>query len=133
MGDESLKGLALADKLGMAQKAATLAQNSPRLKAALEIGMDAIRRGVVGAGVTGIKTGSPTEALEGGAAAAGLSAAGEAVSPVVSKIGQIARGEVSLNPLESTSILNPFRDQPLAKEAIDMAAENAASDSGLTP
>src|SRR5690242_8083583 len=133
MGDEALKGLALADKLGMAQKAATLAQNSPRLKTALEIGMDAIRRGAVGAGITGIKTGSPTAALEGGAAAAGLSVAGEAVPAVVGKIGQIARGEVSANPLKSTSIFNPFRDQPLAKEAIDTAAENAATDSGLTP
>jgi len=74
-GDEALKGLSIAQKLGVASKIAAVAEKSPTLAKALEIGMNAIRTGAVAGTQTLAKGGSVGDAAE----SAGLAGAGSAV------------------------------------------------------
>lgn len=74
-GDEVLKGLTVAKRLGLASKVAELAENSPRLKAALEVGMDAMRQGTVGGAQTLAHGGTAGEAAGVGAFTGTVSAA----------------------------------------------------------
>jgi hypothetical protein len=48
-GDEAVKGLSFAEKLGYAQKIANMAKSSPRIARMLNIGMNSMRVGAVGA------------------------------------------------------------------------------------
>jgi hypothetical protein len=64
LGDEALKGLALTERIGLAQKLAGLAKNSPYLAKILELGVNASRTGTVG-GVLALAHGAtPAEAGE---------------------------------------------------------------------
>jgi hypothetical protein len=69
VGDEALKGLSLADRFGLSQKVAQLAQQSPRLAKAIEFGMNAVRSGTV----TGTQ------------GAVGAAAAGQPIAPAAAE------------------------------------------------
>jgi hypothetical protein len=68
-GDDTLKGLSLADKFDTASKIAKLAETSPRVARALEIGMNALRVGSVGTAQGLAKGETPGQALITGAVA----------------------------------------------------------------
>lgn len=93
-GDEAIKGLDLASRFGLAAKVAQIAQQSPRLARAIEIGMNALRSGTVGAAQGGTEAaaeGQPVaKGAAGGAAGGALgSAAGEAIlAPGIAKAGE---------------------------------------------
>ena len=81
LGDAALKGLGVAQKLGIAGKLAELAEKSPTIAKALDIGLNAVRTGAVGTGqaalqndehpiTTGAITGVVGGLAEGGTTAA---------------------------------------------------------------
>ena len=93
-GDEALKGLDLAGRLGLATQVAKIAQQSPRIARAIEIGMNALRMGTVGGaqgGVGAASEGKPVAfGTEAGAAGGALgSAVGEGlIAPGIAKVGE---------------------------------------------
>lgn len=113
LGDEALKGLSVAQKLGLASKIAEMSEKSPKLAKMIGIGMDAVRQGTVAGGEDFAKTGGDVSAAAktGAEAAAGSALLGGAV--------------------EGARILrvNPFRAKALAMKAADEAAASAAADS----
>lgn len=94
LGDEALKGLDLAGRFGLSAKVAELAQQSPRLARALEIGMNAVRSGTVGAAQGATQASAENKPVLAGAEAGGTGAAlgsavGEAVvGPAINKVGE---------------------------------------------
>jgi hypothetical protein len=87
LGDEALKGLQMSEKLGIAQKLASMAKGSPYIARMLELGMNALRGGVTTVPQQMLHGATPTDALKTGAVAtavgAGTGAAVEAATPVV--------------------------------------------------
>jgi hypothetical protein len=84
LGDEALKGLDVAGRLGLAQKVAHIAQSSPKVARALELGMNAMRASAVGGGQGATQAaaeGKPiAQGAEGGAIGGALgSVAGEGI------------------------------------------------------
>ena len=73
VGDEALKSLSLAKRLGIAQKIASLAEEHPVIAKILNLGIQASRQGVATGASTLGKTGDPAAAAVGGAAGAGVS------------------------------------------------------------
>lgn len=62
LGDEALKSLSLADRLGVASKIAKAVEGSPKAAKALDIGMTALRQGTVGGALSLTKGESAPEA-----------------------------------------------------------------------
>ena len=87
LGDEALKGLQMSEKLGIAQKLASMAKGSPYIARMLELGMNALRGGVTTVPQQMLHGASPADALTTGAVAtgvgAGVGAATEAATPLV--------------------------------------------------
>ena len=87
LGDEALKGLQMSEKLGIAQKLASMAKGSPYIARMLELGMNALRGGVTTVPQQMLHGATPTDALKTGAVAtavgAGTGAAVEAATPLV--------------------------------------------------
>lgn len=87
MGDEALKGLAIADKIGIAGKIAKIAQDSPYIGKLLQHGVNAARMGTVGTAEALAKGATPGQALKTGAATGiggeALSAAAEAAPSAI--------------------------------------------------
>jgi hypothetical protein len=87
LGDEALKGLQMSEKLGIAQKLASMAKGSPYIARMLELGMNALRGGVTTVPQQMLHGATPTDALKTGAIAtavgAGTGAAVEAATPLV--------------------------------------------------
>jgi hypothetical protein len=73
-GDEALKGLSLAERLGVAHRLAKLVEGSSVGTRALEIGETALRQGAVSGAQTIAKGGTPTQAGENAAITAAVSA-----------------------------------------------------------
>lgn len=66
LGDEALKGLSLADRLGVASKIAKAVEGSPKAAQALDIGMTALQRGAIKAsdiGMTALRQGTVSGGL----------------------------------------------------------------------
>jgi hypothetical protein len=88
-GDEALKGLSLAEKLGLAQKVAKLAEAHPWTGKLVKAGMDSLRQATVGAGQAAAHGASPTEAAkagaETGAVGLGIGTAAEGVKALGTK------------------------------------------------
>lgn len=100
MGDEALKGLSVADKLGMAAKVAKLAESHPFLAKLIGHGLTSIRGGTVAAGQQMAHGATSGEALATGAEAAGL---GTAAGAVTESMGALAKGiGNSLRPTTET-------------------------------
>lgn len=88
LGDEALKGLSIAEKLGIAHKITEFAKTSPLAAKLLDLGLNAIRGGAVG-GVTG----GAHEGKQGAETGAALGAGAELAAPVVSKVaGKVVEG-----------------------------------------
>lgn len=79
LGDEALKGLSVAKKLGIASKIADIAESSPTLAKALDIGLNAVRQGTVGSTQEAVRGGTAGESLEAGAGSAAGGAALDAI------------------------------------------------------
>lgn len=96
-GDEALKGLTLAKRLGMATKLAEMAESHPFLSKLIQAGLSSLRYGTTSAGQTLLHGGTPTEALESGAATAATSGVlggiGEAGSAIKEGLGKNAGEE----------------------------------------
>ena len=125
-GDELLKSASLATKLGAAQKVAKLAETSPRVAKALEIGMNSLRLGSVGAAQDLEKTGgsNPVGSLETGAGVAAGSAALEgvvapAVKKVIGKLIDVATPE-QLNALGQLGVKTPIEAK--VNQAVDKSS-----------
>jgi hypothetical protein len=92
-GDEILKGLSVGAKYAKVGKVMDLLEESPRLRRAVNLGMQSLRQGTV-AGVQAAAHGaSPTEAAETAGTAAGLGAgAGLATDAVGAGAGWVKQG-----------------------------------------
>lgn len=99
LGDEALKGLSIADKVGLAGKIADITTKNPYIGKLLQHGVHAARMGTVGTAEALAKGATPGEAVktgvETGVGGEALSAAVEAVAPVVSKL--------RINPFRKTA------------------------------
>lgn len=88
LGDEALKGVSIAEKLGIAHKITEFAQKSPTLAKLLNLGLNATR-GAVAGGVTG----GLHDGAQGAEAGAAAGAGGEVLS---AGVGAAAKGIKSL-------------------------------------
>lgn len=89
LGDEALKSLSVAKRLGIAKSVAELAEKSPTLAKALDIGMNSVRTGTVAGGQALSHGATPTEAIETGTAAGLTGAAGDTIaSGIESLVGK---------------------------------------------
>jgi hypothetical protein len=127
LGDAAFKAVPIAEKLGLAQKAVDIANESPTLAKLLHAGMSVLRGSLVGGTVGGVKGAAEGNATGGAEAGAALGAGGAAVAEATAPVaGAILRR-------------NPFRGAglpgsgTLATNAIDEAAEAAAKDSRVAP
>ena len=104
LGDEALKGLSIAEKLGVAQKIHELAQQSPTLAKLITYGLNVVRGGATGAAAGGLH-----EGVQGAETGAALGAGAEAVAPVAGAVikaakespgvvQKILKGEKSVQP-----------------------------------
>lgn len=85
LGDEALKGLSYAEKLGIANKLEDLAKTSPKIAKALNIGLNSVRTGIVGGTQSAAKGGTLGDILESAGLTTGATAAIESLTPLVSK------------------------------------------------
>jgi hypothetical protein len=133
MGDEALKGLAIADKVGLASKIAKIAQDSPYIGKLLQHGVNAARMGTVGTAEALAKGATPSQAVKTGAA---TGVGGEALSTAVEAAPAAAKAVKGLvTPGTDEGVMsrfNPFRlpktiqeigagtdiAQPAAEEAV---------------
>jgi hypothetical protein len=144
-GDEALKGLSIAEKLGLGAKIAKLAEESPAAGKIIQAGLKALRIGSVGT-AQGLAHGeSLPDAAKAGAVSAGTGAVLEGASGLVSKfapqVKRIAGEAIPVRASQSSGLadaaeniapsskLREFdvnKTQPAAKRAIG----NVASDIG---
>jgi hypothetical protein len=105
MGDEALKSVSVAEKLGLAEKVSKLAKQSPTLAKILSSGLTAIRTGTVGTS-QGLAHGEDAgTALEQGAVTGVGGGAVEAASGVLPKIAGTAKTITSDVPADTESKL----------------------------
>lgn len=119
MGDEALKDLAIADKIGIASKIAKIAQDSPYIGKLLQHGVNAAREGTVGAVEAKAKGASLPDALKTGAEIGGaslaLGAGADAAKEVLPKLrinpfiktltdSPEARGEAVAQPIAQAGV-----------------------------
>lgn len=146
LGDEALKGLNLAKKLGITAKLAEIAEQSPNVAKALRIGMNALRTGTVGTG-QGLAHGETTgEAVRSGVFAGLTGAADEtgvegikSLAPAVKKIAgeiiptrasqesKLASAAENVAPSKTLQKFDVERTQPAAKRAIGKVASDVGS------
>lgn len=119
LGDEAIKGLGLAERMGIAQKVMKIAGEHPVIGKAIAIGMNAMRTGTVAGGETLAKGGTPTDALETGAGAA---AGGAALDTAVAGAGALK----GLIKTAGTEI------QPEATAGLQAASKSAAAEGGAS-
>jgi hypothetical protein len=147
MGDEALKGLALADKIGLAGKIVKIAQDSPYIGKILQHGVNAARMGTVGTAEALAKGATPAEAVKIGVATGvggeALSTATEAAAPYVSKLfnpESVAGSEEAATEFNSPSKPNLYQQvtqgekvaQAPAQEAVRTAVKSGGNEVGLT-
>ena len=113
-GDEALKGLSLSSKFGLASKVAELAETSPTLAKAIDIGLNAIRQGTVSGGETLAKGGTGADALEAGVGGAALSGIAQSVLPAFGAL---------------KNLVTPADVQPELQGGIRSILSNAVEDS----
>jgi hypothetical protein len=142
LGDEALKGLALADKIGVASKIADIATKNPYIGKILQHGVNAARMGTVGTAEALAKGATPGEAVKTGVVTGvggeALSAAAEAAPSVIQRINPFRAKAVSAG---ATSEAPGFVKQVLqgekvaqapAQEAVQTAVKSAGKDIGLS-
>lgn len=116
LGDEALKGVALAEKLGIASRIAKIAQDSPYIGKLLQHGVNAARMGTVGAAEATAKGATPSQAVTAGI----LTGVGGEAIPAVGSTIEKAAPVTSAVADWMTKLKNPFRgalDNPTAPPA----------------
>ena len=118
LGDEALKVLPLAKRLGIASKLESMASSSPYIAKILEHGVTAIRAGAVTVPQQMLHGATPTEALKTGAEAAALGAGTGAAIEGVSALAESPVGQAVKNIVRG--------GQPNIQEAIRTAGRTGA-------
>ena len=114
LGDEALKGLSVAERLGLATKVTKLAESNPMIAKIIGHGLAAVRGGVVTAGQQLAHGATPTDAATAGGIATGLGAGAGAAADIMPAI------KTAINGGQST-----------VSEAIQDAAQTAADQAEL--
>jgi hypothetical protein len=117
LGDEALKGLQMSEKLGIAQKLASMAKGSPYIARMLELGMNALRGGIATVPQQMVHGATPAEALKTGAAATVLGAGTGAAIEGASALADTPVGQAVKNVLHG--------GQPGLQTGIHDAAQTA--------
>lgn len=130
LGDEALKGVALADKLGIASKIAKIAQDSPYIGKLLQHGVNAARVGTVGATEALAKGATLPHALETGAAT-GLGVAAvepvtEALSEGIDAFNSPSKPNIVKQIVQGEKVAQPAVQQTI-RQGVQTAAENAGT------
>jgi hypothetical protein len=127
LGDEALKGMSLAKKLGQVSKVMSLFEESPRLMKAAQLGAAALRQGTVQGAQTLAKTGGDVgeaakEGAEMGAASGVLGGAGSVVGGLLEKGGKAAGTVETLGKVAEAA---PTKEEVTegAKNAVDTAKQ----------
>lgn len=120
LGDEALKGLSIAERLGMGAKVAKLAESNPVIAKIIGHGLTAIRGGSVVTGQELAHGATPTQALETGATAAAL---GSATGAAVEGAGAIKDAYKSV--LDTKSV------QPVLQQGIRDTLAKVADENGV--
>ena len=142
MGDEALKGLQITERLGIAQKMASMAKSSPYIAKILEHGLNAVRQGAVTVPQQMLHGATPTEALKTGAEATvlgagtgavleGASAGGRALANT--ETGQAVRN-IAKQVVQGEKVAQPGA-QSAVREGVQSSVEttNAAADRAAEP
>lgn len=139
-GDEALKSLGVAERLGLMQKVAKIAEESPYIGKAIEIGLNSIRNGVTG-GVQDFAHGaSATDALKTGATTAVFSAPFNALGEVMGSMGKQAEaagkttdvaGVESRAGSKVLDVPEPTTNQTNLQAGVRNTAAAAAKDAGV--
>ncbi len=124
LGDEALKGLSVAERLGLGAKVAKLAESNPVIAKIIGHGLTAVRGGTVATGQELAHGATPTEAIKTGAEAAAL---GTATGAAVEGAGEAkdAIKQAYKSALDTKSI------QPVLQKGIRDTLENVAADNGV--
>jgi hypothetical protein len=127
LGDEALKGVALADKLGIAGKIAKISQESPYIGKILQHGVNAARTGTVGTAEALAKGATLPQAVETGVATGlgteAVNAVADAIPSAVGGAKQIVQGEKVAQPAVQQTV----------RQGVQAATENAGTaDESLT-
>jgi hypothetical protein len=136
LGDEALKGLSVAEKLGLASKVAKLAESNPVIARIVEHGLTAVRGGTVVSGQQLAHGATPTEALKTGAEATvlgtGTGAALEGVSALADSpiVKQIRQGRAINQPGTQAAVRSGLQS---SVDTTNAAAKTAAEASQSTP
>jgi hypothetical protein len=120
-GDEVLKGLSIAEKLGLAERVAQYAKTSPRVAAIINHGMTAARQAVVVGGQTFAHTGDVGESVKAGLTAGAIGAI----------TGAGVEGAGALKDVLKDTLDTGIVQKPLI-EGVRTAATKAAIDVGGT-
>lgn len=121
LGDEALKGVALADKLGIAGKIAKVAQDSPYIGKLLQHGVNAARTGTVGAIEAAAKGATLPEAIKTGTE----TAAGSAVLDTAISAGTALKNpfrQALTKPLATAAETGEAASQPIAQAGVKTIA-----------
>ena len=114
LGDEALKGLSVAERLGLATKVSKLAESNPMIAKIIGHGLTAVRGGAVTAGQQLAHGATPGEAATAGGIATGLGAGAGAATDIMPAI------KTAINGGQST-----------VSEAIQDAAQTATDQAEL--
>lgn len=129
-GDEALKSLDISEKLGIAGQVMKLAKTSPKLAKALDIGMTALRQGVVGGAQTLATGGTGKEAVGTGAgvgiASGAFGAAGEGAGALYRMLSartpEAIEAAQAQAAKEGTELAEKIADAPL-KSGVEAAQD----------
>jgi len=134
MGDEALKGLSLAERMGIGTKLAKVAEAHPAIAKIIDAGLNVFRTGTVSGAQSGLHDPSAGSIERGAAFGAGGQLVGEAAGAGAAKLfprtGEAAEQSAAKNLSEVAS-----QRQGAAKTISSMAgeaADNATSKSGST-
>jgi hypothetical protein len=92
LGDEALKGLSVAERLGLATKVSKLAESNPMIAKIIGHGLTAVRGGAVTAGQQLAHGATPADAATAGGIATGLGAGAGAATDVMPAIKTAING-----------------------------------------
>jgi hypothetical protein len=122
-GDEALKGLSIAERLGLASKVAKLAESNPVVYRIIGHGLNAVRGGAVTTAQQLAHGATPTEALETGATAAG---AGAVVGALAEGAGAAKNSETVQGVLKGEKVAQPGA-QAAVRSGVQAGAEAAGT------
>jgi hypothetical protein len=134
MGDEALKGLSLAEKLGLATKIAKLAESHPTAAKLISAGLRATRTGTVSAGQEAAHGGSAGDVATAGLSGAASSAATEGLAGLA-KLAKPGATEIAGETLQTapkwkgaeTAAKVANANQEPAKQVLSNVAKESAN------